>query len=115
VCLVHNHRKAFACGIDLDGLAFLLERADGTRNERKLLNGRYDDRDAAGECLGKLLCILVDLLNNALLVLKLVNRVLELLIKHTPVGNDNNRIEDFRVGTIVKACQVVRKPGDRIQ
>ena len=56
--------------------------------------------------------ILVDLLDDALLVVELVDRVLELPVEHQPVGDDDDGIEDLLVAGVVQASQAVRQPGN---
>ena len=57
------------------------------------------------ERLGELLRVLVDLLDDALLVLELVDGVLQLLVEHAAVGDDDDGVEDLLV--------VARRAGSR--
>ena len=47
-------------------------------------------------------------------MVKLIDRVLQLAIQHTTVGNDNNRLKDFSVVVIMQPGKPVRQPGNRI-
>ena len=58
------------------------------------------------ERLGELAGVLVDPLHDALLVLELVDRVLELLVEHPPVGDDDDRVEDLRSSA---SCRLARR------
>ena len=62
---------------------------DGLGDERELLNRGNDDGHAVSQSLCQLLCVLVDLLNHPKFVLELEDRVLQLLIEHAPVGDDD--------------------------
>jgi hypothetical protein len=99
--LVDNDGKATSRGIDFDCVSLLGHGVDGLTNERKFLNGRNYDRYAASQRPSQLLGIVVNFLNDALLVLKLIDCVLKLLVEHQTICNDNNAIENFLVGSIV--------------
>ena len=58
--------------------------------------------------------VLVDRLDDALRVLDLVDRVLELLVEHAPVGDDDDAVEDLLVARVVQAREPVREPGDAV-
>ena len=100
--------------IDDDGVAAVRQVAHLVGDERKLLQRRDDDRGRGLQCIGELLRILVDLLDDALLVVKLVDRVLQLPVEDQPVGDDDDGIEDLLILCIVQACQPVRQPGDGV-
>ena len=69
----------------------LLELA---RDEREFLQRGDDDRHGALQRLGELARALVDLLDDAVLVLELVDRVLQLLVEHHAVGDHDDAVED---------------------
>ena len=68
-----------------------------------------------GKRLGELLGVLVDLLHHAGLVLELVNRRLQLLVQHAPVGHDDDGVEHLPVAPVVQAGQPVREPRDGVR
>ena len=76
---------------------------------------RYDDAGGlAGERLGELRRALVYLLDDAVGVLELVDRVLQLLVEHDPVGDDDDLVEDLFVVAAVQAGDSVGEPGCRV-
>ena len=52
--------------------------------------------------------------DDALLVLELVDGVLQLLVEHAAVGDDDDRVEDLLVVAVVQARQPVGQPGDGV-
>ena len=112
---VHDHRVALAGGVDGHAFAPGLQRRQRLADERELLNGRDDDRRAARQGLGELLRVLVDLLDHALLMLELVDRVLKLLVEHPAVGDHHDGVENLLVVIVVQARQAVGQPGDGIR
>ena len=86
--------------------ALLLQRADRLADEGKFLDRRDDDRRPAGQRLGELLRVLVDLLDHAGLVLELVDGVLQLLVEHAAVGDDDDRIEHL---SSAASCRVASR------
>ena len=68
--------------------------ADLVNDKRELLQGRDDDLDARFQGLGQLVGVLVNLGDDALLVLELVDGVLQLLVQDAPVGDDNDALKD---------------------
>ena len=56
--------------------------------------------------------MLVYLLDDALLVFELIDVLLELLIEHSTIGNDNHRVEHPLVVFVVEVRQPMGKPGD---
>ena len=84
------------------------------RDEGKLLESRDDHRDRILERLGKLPRAPVDPMHDAALVFELVDRVLELLIEHDPIGDHNDAVEDARVGGIVQGREPMGQPTDRV-
>src|SRR5205814_966539 len=95
--LVDNDSKAAVFSIDLYRLILLGQAVDGLRDKGKLLDSGYDDGDAVSESLCKLLGVVVDLLDHALLVFKLINRVLQLLIENQAICDNDDRIENFLI------------------
>jgi len=49
------------------------------------------------------------------LLFKLVNSDLQLLVKHTPVGDHDDRIEYLGVGSVMQARQPMREPCNAIR
>ena len=102
--------------VDDDGVAAVLELLDVAHHERELLDGGDDDPGPlTGERLGKLLGVLVDLLDDAVGVLELVDRLLQLPVEHEPVGDDDDLVEDLGVVGVVQRREPVRQPGDRVR
>jgi hypothetical protein len=64
------------------------------RHERELLQRGNDHRHGVLERLSQLPRAFVDLLHYAALVLELVDRVLQLLVEHHPVGHHDHTVED---------------------
>jgi len=83
--------------VDDHRVAALRQLADLLGDEGELLQRRDDDRRAGLERLGELGGALVDALNDALLVLELVDGVLQLLVEHAAVGDDDDGVEDLDV------------------
>ncbi|MNO07950.1 hypothetical protein D3C81_2303690 [compost metagenome] len=61
-----------------------------------------------------MLGILVDSLDHALCVLDLVDRVLQLLVEHLAIRNDDHAVKYLLVLRIVQAGQPVRQPRDAV-
>ena len=57
---------------------------------------------------------LVDPLDHAAFMLELVDGVLQLLVEHDPVGDDNHAVEHALVAAVVQRRQPVRQPADRV-
>lgn len=112
--LVDDHGKAFVLGLDGDCLALFFEGVDRLGDEGEFLDGGDNDGGAVGEGFGELLGILVDFLDDALFVLKLVNCVLELLVEDEAIGDDDNGVEDAGVLGIVEAGEAMGEPCDRV-
>jgi hypothetical protein len=103
VGLVNDHRVgAFGKLADLLG------------HKRELLQRGDDDGGAAFQRLRELAGILIDRLNDARLVLKLVNGVLKLPVEHPAVGDDDHAVENFAVRAVMDACKTVGEPGDGV-
>ena len=112
--LVDNHSESLPGCVDPYALPLLGERPHCLRDEGELLDRADDYGRPAGERLGELLRVLVDLLDDACLVLELVDGVLQLLVKHAPVGDHDDGVEDLLVLGVVEACKPVGKPRDRV-
>ena len=70
------------------------QRNDLVEDVRKLLQRRHDDASLlASQRIGQLRRRLLDALHHAYRVLELTDRVLQLAIKHDPVGNDHHLVE----------------------
>ncbi len=101
--LVDDHRVRA-----LGKLAYLLG------HKRELLQRRDDDGGAAFQRRRELAGILIDRLNDACLVLKLVNGVLKLFVKHPAVGDDDHAVENPVIRAVMDACKTVGKPRNGI-
>ncbi len=113
--LVDDNGEAPTGGVDCNRIALLGHRVDGLRYEGELLDRRNHDWHAARQRLGKLLRILVDLLDDAFLVLELVDRVLQLPVKNEPVGDHDDRVEHLLVLRVVKPGEMMREPRDGVR
>src|SRR5262245_6742862 len=71
------------------------------RDEGKFLDRRDDNGRSVRQRTGKLLGVIVDLLDYPGFVLELVDRVLQLLVEHEPVGDDNDRMKHLLVIGVV--------------
>ena len=71
-------------------------------DNRELLQCRYNNGGTIINSVFELCGVLIDLLYNAVNVIKLINGILQLTVKHFAVGNNNNRAEDLLVKIIVK-------------
>ena len=72
-----------------------------------------DDGRALGQRFGELLGVSSSIFStNACLVLELVDRRLQLLIEHAPVGHHDNGVKHFLVVLVVQAGQPVCEPSD---
>ena len=96
------------------GKASIGQPAHLAQHPRKLLQSGDDDELALVQRLRQLRTVLVDALHHALLVVKLVNRVLQLRIEHAPVGNHDHAAEHFCILRIVQRCQPVRQPANGV-
>ena len=97
-----------------DGVPAVRKLANLLGHEGERLQGGDDDRGAPLESFGELRRLhtaLAHAHNDALLVLDLVDRVLELLVEHLPIGDDHHRVEDLLVGLVVQTGQAVSEPG----
>ena len=83
---------------------------------RELLDGGDDDAGPlAGERLGELLGVLVDLRHDPVGALELVDRLLQLAVEHEPVGDHDDLVEHRPVVRGVQRRQPVGEPGDRVR
>ena len=103
-----RQRAAAACAALLGHLEQL------PRDERKLLQRGDDHRHRVLQRLGQLPRALVDLLHHAALVLELVDRVLQLLVEHHPVGHHDHAVEDPLILGVVQRRQSMRQPADGV-
>ena len=98
--------------VDDDGVAAGGEVLDLVQDERELLQRGDDDAGGlAGEGLRELRRALVYLLDDAVGVLELVDRLLELLVQHDAVRDDDDLVEDLLVVRLVEVRQAVGEPG----
>ncbi len=87
VRLVHDHR-----------VPAVRERLDLVQHERELLQRGDDDPGLLpGQRVGELAGVLLDPLHDAVGVLELVDRVLQLPVQHHPVGDHDDLVEHLRV------------------
>lgn len=84
------------------------------QGELEFLKRRNDNVGPFRNRGGKLCGVFVDALDDALFMIELVNRFLELLVEHRPIRDDDNGIENPFVFTAEQAAQAVGQPGDRI-
>ena len=75
------------------------------RDERELLQRRDDDRHGVVERFRKLPRAFVDLLHHAAPVFELIDRVLQLLIEHDPVGHHDHAVENTLVPGVMQATR----------
>ena len=88
--------------VDDHGKALAGQLADLLRDDREFLQGGDDDRLAVLQRLLQLARGGVDVLDHAERLLELPHRRLELAVEHTPVGDDDDRVEDAPVGASCK-------------
>ena len=84
------------------------------RDKREFLQRRDDHRNRTLKRFGELSRVFVDPLHDATLVLKLVNRVLELLVQYDAVRHHEHAIEDALVVSVVQGRETMRQPTDRV-
>lgn len=96
------------------GIATARELADFLGDEGELLERGNDDRRAGAQRVSELLAVLVDLLDDALLVLELIDVVLQLLVEHAPIGDHDHRVEHALILLVVQAREPVSEPCDRV-
>jgi hypothetical protein len=102
--------------VDDHGVAARRQLLDVLHHVRELLDGGDDDAGPLPrQRLGELLGVLVDLLDDAVRVLELVDRLLQLPVEHEPVGDHDDLVEHLAVVRGVQRRQPVREPGDRVR
>ena len=113
--LIHDHSAA-PCGEDAGApLAALLSHLQELpRNEGELLQRGDDDGDRVLQRSGELLRALLNLLHYSALVLELVDGVLELLVEHHAIGDDDDAVENPFVCLVVERSQPVGEPANRV-
>ena len=102
--------------VDDDGKAPAFEFGHALGDDRELLQGGDDDGLARFQRFLQLGGMLVDFLDHAGGLLELLDGVLQLLVEHSAVGDDDNGIEQALVvaGILVEAGQLMGKPGDGV-
>jgi hypothetical protein len=101
--------------IDDDGVPPVGQPDPLLHDDRELLQrGDDDPRLRAGQRLGELHGVVVDLLDDAVRVVELVDGVLELPVQHPAVGDDHDLVEHGPVVGAVQGGQPVGEPGDRV-
>ncbi len=103
------------CLVDDDGIPAHGKLTDLLRDEGELLEGGDDNGHAGPKGLRQLRGVHIDLLYNTLLVLELVDGVLELLVQHHAVRDNDDGIKDPFVLVVVEAGEPVGQPGDGIR
>ena len=91
--------------------------ADGLQHKGEGLDGDDDDWPPLDQRLDQLVrldALVADLVDDAVLVLELEDGVLQLLVEHGAVGDDDDAVKNIVVGGVVQAGQLVRQPGDRV-
>src|SRR6266566_3995235 len=100
---VYNHGKAFS-----------RQRADLIYDHRELLQRGDDDGLAIFKRLLQLVRGFIDIFDHAKGLLELVYRLLELLVEHAAVSNDDDRIEYPLIPGVMEDRELVSQPGDGI-
>src|SRR6266516_212619 len=100
---VYNHGKAFS-----------RQRADLIHDHGKLLQRGDDDGLAIFKRLLQLVGGRIDIFDHAEGLLELLYRLLELLIEHAAVGNDDDGIEYPLILYVMEDRELVSQPGDGI-
>src|SRR6266567_4503623 len=101
--LVYNHGKAFS-----------RQRADLIYDHRELLQRGNNDGLAIFKRLLQLVGGFIDIFDYAEGLLELLYRLLELLIEHAAVGNDDDGIEYPLIHGVMEDRELVSQPGDGI-
>ena len=102
--------------VDEHRVAATHQLRDLVDDEGELLQRGDDDlRLGAGESIGELFGVLVDLGDDAVRVLELEDRVLQLPVEHPTVGDDDHLVEHLLVGDRVQRRQPVGEPRDRVR
>ncbi|OQC00633.1 MAG: hypothetical protein BWX80_03412 [Candidatus Hydrogenedentes bacterium ADurb.Bin101] len=96
-------------------ILLLLKSPHLIRCEGELLQGSNDNGHRRSKCLGKLCRVGINLLHHALLMLKLVDGVLELLVEYHPVRDHNHRIVHLLIGSVIQRCEAMGEPGDGVR
>src|SRR5256885_14028213 len=98
--------------IDNHGEPLTRQLPDLLCDHGEFLERGYDNRLPRLERLFELPGGGVDVLDNAERLLELPHCALELAVEDTPVGDDDDRVEDAPVGRIVERRQLVCEPSD---
>ena len=81
-----------------------------TQHKGEFLQRGDDDLGAVNQRRRQLLGILINRLDHALCVFNLVDGILQLLVQHAPVGDNDDTIKNFLVGVVVQAGEPVGQP-----
>ncbi len=116
----HRHRRRRAPAltrmrlVDDDGEAApAVLGPDLVQDERKLLHRGDDDLLALGEKQAQVARVL-RVPHRGAHLRELLDGVADLLVEDAPVGDDDDRVEDWSLG-LRKADELVRKPGNRVR
>ena len=114
MCFVGDHGE----GLSLESLVF----SDRLHREGEGLDGHDDDEFAVGQCLGKqprLRCtrlgclVAVDRDDDALIVVDLLDRILQLRVEDVAIGHHDDRVEHLLI-VHLQPRHPVCCPGDRV-
>lgn len=105
----HGEPAALQLARGVDQLDQGLERLDRDDHDLLAADQRLRELGGFGVAVGA-----GDGLHHALVALELGNRVLQLLIQHSAVGHDHDRVEHLLVSGIVELGELVGQPGDRV-
>ena len=100
-------------GFDLGGVIGRIGTCDVEETphyEGELLDSGDHYLGAIHQRLSQLLGVLVNVFDHAFDVLNLVDCILELLVQHPTVGNDDDAVKHGVVGIVVQVGQLVRQP-----
>ena len=124
---IHNDGIAPRCNSGLPGSGLRLffgagfVLVFGTRRmqqaaqyKRKLLQRGNNDLGAINQRISQLLGVLVNGFHHTLRMLNLINGILQLLVQHLAVSNDDNAVEYLLILRIVQTGQAVRQPGNAV-
>jgi hypothetical protein len=100
--------------IDNDSEAFSGKFADFICDDREFLEGGNDHRFSIFKRLFEVSRCGIDILHDSEDLLELPNHSLELPVKHSPVGDDDNRVENPLILNIVKDRKLMSEPSDGV-
>ena len=98
--------------VDDDGEAVARQRVDLLGDVGEFLQRGDDDALARLQRALQLVRGLLDVLHQSAYLLEVAHVLLQLAVQHAAVGDDDDSVEDRRVGGVVERGQLVRQPGD---